>query len=70
VVAQQQIAAYERYFLTFRNFKENVTGVTFWGLADDKTWLDNFPVAGRKNYPLLFDENLNPKQAYFEIIDF
>ena len=37
---------------------------------DDYTWLDNFPVAGRKNYPLLFDVNLDPKAAYFEIIDF
>ncbi|MCX6333095.1 MAG: endo-1,4-beta-xylanase [Bacteroidia bacterium] len=69
-LAQKQTSAFGRYFLAFRNFKEAITGVTFWGLADDYTWLDNFPVAGRKNYPLLFDENLNPKPAYFEIIDF
>lgn len=69
-VAQQQTQAYERYFTEFRAFKDDVTGVTFWGLADDHTWLDNFPVAGRKNYPLLFDGNMDPKPAYFEIIDF
>jgi endo-1,4-beta-xylanase len=69
-VAQLQTRAYERYFTEFRAFKDDVTGVTFWGLADDHTWLDNFPVAGRKNYPLLFDTNLDPKPAYFEIIDF
>ncbi len=33
-----------------------VTGVTMWGVADDITWLDNNPVSGRKNWPLLFDE--------------
>lgn len=69
-LAQQQTIAFERYFLAFRNFKDDITGVTFWGLADDYTWLDNFPVPGRKNYPLLFDENLDPKPAYFEVIDF
>jgi endo-1,4-beta-xylanase len=69
-LALLQTEAYSRYFTAFRNFKNEVTGVTFWGLADDYTWLDNFPVAGRKNYPLLFDVNLDPKPAYFEIIDF
>lgn len=69
-LAQRQTVAFERYFLAFRNFKDDITGITFWGLADDYTWLDNFPVAGRKNYPLLFDENLDPKSAYFEVIDF
>jgi endo-1,4-beta-xylanase len=44
--------------------------LTFRGLADDYSWLDNFPVAGRKNYPLLLDENLDPKAAYFKVPDF
>ncbi|MDP4222034.1 MAG: endo-1,4-beta-xylanase [Bacteroidota bacterium] len=69
-LAQQQSTAYSRYFEAFRSFKDVITGVTFWGLADDYTWLDNFPVAGRKNYPLLFDVNLAPKAAYFKVIDF
>jgi endo-1,4-beta-xylanase len=69
-LAQQQTSAFERYFQAFRNFRDAITGITFWGLADDYTWLDNFPVAGRKNYPLLFGENLDPKPAYFEVIDF
>jgi endo-1,4-beta-xylanase len=69
-MAQLLTYAYGRYFVAFRTNKDYITGVTFWGLADDNTWLDNFPVAGRKNYPLLFDENLDPKAAYFEVIDF
>lgn len=68
---EEQLAiAYGRFFISFRLFRDPITSVTFWGLADDRTWLDNFPVTGRKNYPLLFDTNLNPKKAYFEIIDF
>ncbi len=63
-------AAYGRLFSTFRNYKEHITSVTFWGLTDNHTWLDNFPVPGRKNYPLLFDTNYNPKQAYFTVINF
>jgi len=70
VIAQKQSIAYRRYFDAFRTFRDAITGVTFWGLADDYTWLDNFPVAGRKNYPLLFDVKLDPKPAYFEIINF
>jgi len=31
-------------------------------------WLDNFPVRGRKDYPLLFDAQLKPKKAYWEVI--
>lgn len=69
-IAQQLANAYGRYFIAFREYRDYITGVTFWGLADDKTWLDNFPVQGRKNYPLLFDTSLNPKKAYFEIIEF
>jgi endo-1,4-beta-xylanase len=69
-LAQKQSDAYDRYFTEFRSFNDAITGVTFWGLADDYTWLDNFPVSGRKNYPLLFNVNLDPKPAYFEVIDF
>ena len=41
----------ERYGQLFRLLKEysgSITSVTFWGAADDYTWLDHFPVRGRK----------------------
>jgi endo-1,4-beta-xylanase len=69
-IALKQATAYSRFFSAFRDYKDDITGITFWGLADDYTWLDNFPVAGRKNYPFLFDEYYNPKQAYFTVINF
>lgn len=69
-ISLQQAIAYGRFFRIFRAFKDDISGVTLWGMADNHTWLDNFPVQGRKNYPLLFDLNLVPKQAYFTIINF
>lgn len=45
-----------------RDNKANITGVTFWGLSDEMSWLSGF--RGEKSYPLLFDGQLNPKEAY------
>jgi endo-1,4-beta-xylanase len=39
-----------------------------WGLADDETWLDTFPVT-RKDAPLLFDTSLQAKSAYWGVVD-
>lgn len=67
---KQQIAKYKEVFQVLREFKKVVTGVTFWNLSDQYTWLDEYPVRGRKNFPLLFDTNLQPKKAYYEVINF
>jgi len=69
-LAQMQAIAYGRFFNLFRTYKNYITGITFWGLADNYTWLDNFPVVNRKNYPFLFDGNYNPKLSYFTVINF
>lgn len=67
---QLQEQQYTMLFDTFRKYRHAITGVTFWNLSDRSSWLDNFPVKGRKNYPLLFDEKLLPKKAYWKVIDF
>ena len=67
---QKQAAQYKMVFEVFRKYKDVITGVTFWNLSDKSSWLDNFPVKGRKNYPLLFDQNLAPKKAYREVTEF
>ena len=67
---QKQIEQYEMLFKVFREYSETLSSVTFWNISDRYSWLDNFPVRGRKNYPLLFDEELKPKKAYYEVIDF
>lgn len=67
---QKQAAHYRMLFEVFRKHKRHLTGVTFWNLSDRSTWLDNFPVPGRKDYPLLFDQNLQPKRAFTEVVKF
>lgn len=65
-----QAKAYGAAFEVFREYKDCVDSVTLWGVADDDTWLDYFPVHNRKNWPLLFDEQHAPKEAFHRIVDF
>lgn len=58
---------YNKYFDAFRRLRGKVSAVTFWGMADDDTWLDSFPVT-RTDYPLPFDMGLQAKPAYWGII--
>lgn len=67
---QRQVEAYDMFFRVFRDYRDVLTSVTFWNLSDRYSWLDYYPVEGRKNYPLLFDENFEPKKAYYKVIDF
>ena len=66
----RQAEFYKMAFRLLRDYKESITAVTFWNISDRKTWLDVYPVQGRKNYPLLFDVNLKPKKAYWEVVRF
>ena len=65
-----QIERYTELFKMLREYSHVITSVTFWGAADDYTWLDDFPVRGRKNWPFVFDENHEPKESFWSIIDF
>ncbi len=67
---QKQTAHYKMLFEIFRKHKDVISGVTFWNLSDKYSWLDNFPVRGRKDFPLLFDQNHQPKKAYHAVVDF
>jgi endo-1,4-beta-xylanase len=67
---QKQLEQYTMFFKVFREYKNAITGVTFWNVSDKHSWLDSFPVPGRKNYPLLFDQDLQPKKAYWAIVKF
>jgi endo-1,4-beta-xylanase len=65
---QKQIDQYKMIFRVLREYKNAITAVTFWNVSDQRSWLDNFPVRGRKNYPLLFGQDLKPKKAYLEVV--
>lgn len=67
---QKQLDLYKMVFRVFRDYKDVITGVTFWNVSDKSSWLDGREPRVGKKYPLLFDENLKPKKAYWEVVRF
>lgn len=66
---QQKLAQrYADLFSVFVAHRDQITRVTFWGVTDGDSWLNNWPVRGRTSYPLLFDRNGNPKPAFAAVI--
>lgn len=62
---QQALAQrYAGLFGVFLKHRGALARVTFWGVTDGDSWLNNWPVHGRTNYPLLFDRNGRPKPAF------
>jgi endo-1,4-beta-xylanase len=57
---------YSIFFQAFRQLQGKISSITFWGQADDHTWLTS---AQRVNAPLLFDTSLKKKLAYWGVID-
>ncbi len=45
-----------------------VTMMGFWGTHDGRSWLNDFPVKGRTNHPLLFDREYKPKPAFGAVL--
>ena len=63
-VLEAQAKRYEEIFKVLYKNRDIVERVTFWGLSDGPSWLNDWPVKGRTSHPLLFDRDLNPKPAY------
>lgn len=66
-----QIKLSQRYrsiFKLFLKHQDKISRVTFWGISDGQSWLNNWPIKGRTNYPLLFDREWKPKMAYDSIL--
>jgi endo-1,4-beta-xylanase len=55
-------------FALFLKYNDVIDRVTVWGLTDNTTWLNNFPIRGRKDYPMLFDRNNQRKPVVDEMI--
>jgi endo-1,4-beta-xylanase len=58
-------AAWEKrmydFFSLFLKHQDKISRVTLWGVSDAGSWLNDWPIPGRTNYPLLFDRNYQPK---------
>ena len=59
---------YEELFRIYLKHRDAIERVTFWGVSDGDSWLNNWPMKGRTNYPLLFDRNRTPKPAFRAVI--
>jgi len=68
---EQQKALAERYGALFKIFLKHhnvIDRVSFWCVTDSDSWLNDWPVRGRTNYPLLWDREGKPKPAFWQVI--
>lgn len=66
---QQKLAdRYAELFSILLNHSDKIARVTFWGVYDKTSWLNNWPIRGRTSYPLLFDRNYQPKPAFYAVV--
>ena len=66
----EQAQRFASLFSVYRQNRDNVTSVTFWGVSDNRSWLNYVPVVGRADYPLLYKDAKTPKAARSAILNF
>ncbi|MEP3890960.1 MAG: endo-1,4-beta-xylanase [Hellea sp.] len=66
-VIKDQAQKYRDLFNGFAS-RPSVKSVSLWGLTDDASWLNNYPLK-RPNYPLLYDGDRNIKRAFEAVSD-
>jgi endo-1,4-beta-xylanase len=69
-LAAKQAQRFADLFALYRKNKDQISSVSFWGVSDDNTWLDNEPVVGRNDHPLLYDDQHAPKPVRAAIMAF
>ena len=55
---------YADLFKLYLKYSDDIDRITFWGVNDEHSWLNGWPIKDRTNYPLLFDRAYNKKPAY------
>ena len=66
---QEKLAKrYQDIFNLFVKHSDKINRVTFWGVMDKHSWLNDWPIKGRTNYPLLFDRDYQPKVAFERLL--
>ncbi len=67
-IADKFAKRYTDLFSVFHKHQDKISRITFWGLQDGTSWLNNWPVRGRTNYPLLFDRDFQVKEEVIQSI--
>lgn len=72
-VFQAQAERYDALFKLYEELDDKISNVTFWGITDNHTWLDDraeeYNDGVGKDAPFVFDPYYNVKPAYWAIID-
>jgi endo-1,4-beta-xylanase len=67
-VHQALAQRYADLFEVYLKHRDAISRVTFWGVTDVDSWLNNWPIGGRTSYPLLFDRTYQPKPAFDAVV--
>jgi endo-1,4-beta-xylanase len=67
-VQQKLTNQYTALFTIFYKDRADISRVTFWGVTNAQSWLNDWPIPGRRNYPLLFDRQGKPVPAYYAVL--
>jgi endo-1,4-beta-xylanase len=67
-IRQKLVQRYADLFAVFVAHRADISRVTFWGVTDADSWLNNWPVRGRMAYPLLFGRDYKPKSAFDAVV--
>ncbi|MCH7396612.1 endo-1,4-beta-xylanase [Belliella sp. DSM 107340] len=62
------VSRYKELFELFKKHEEKITRITFWGVHDGGSWLNNWPMPGRTAYPLLFDKDYQEKKDIIQAV--
>ncbi|MCM3790172.1 endo-1,4-beta-xylanase [Domibacillus indicus] len=69
----RQAAHYDELFKLYEKLDDKISSVTFWGVADNHTWLNDraeqYNDGVGADAPFVFDKDYNVKPAYWAIID-
>ena len=57
------------FFELFLKHSDKISRVTLWGVSDGDSWKNDWPMKGRKEYPLLFDRNYEMKPFMKQLIE-
>lgn len=67
-VSEQLTEKYLQFFELFLRHSDSIDRVTLWGVNDNQSWRNNWPMKGRTDYPLLFDRKNQPKEVVPQLI--
>jgi len=67
-VEKKQADRYREVFEVLLRHSEKISRVTLWAPNDGVSWMNDFPVRGRRDYAAVFDRKNRVKKSYFEIL--